>query len=32
VKKELIPPGTEMMAIGEPIPNQPYQARKVRFQ
>jgi ATP-dependent protease ClpP protease subunit len=32
VKKELIPAGTEMMAIGEPIPNQPYQARKVRFQ
>lgn len=31
VRRELLPKGMELMAIGEPIQNQPYQARKVRF-
>lgn len=31
VRRELLPKGMELLAIGEPIQNQPYQARKVRF-
>lgn len=31
IKKQLLPLGMQLMAIGEPFPNQPYQARAVRF-
>lgn len=31
IRQQLLPPGMTLMTIGEPMQNQPYQARQVRF-